>query len=97
VGVDEIAARTHLTKRTLYAHFRSKDDLLAATLARYSELDRQRAADDRRTATGRGSGDDRVSVSAKWSNGPASRAGPVSDLHASSSNSLIFKGATVLA
>ena len=42
VGMDEIAARARLTKRTLYAHFRSKDDLLAATLARYSELDRER-------------------------------------------------------
>jgi AcrR family transcriptional regulator len=42
VSMDEIAARARLTKRTLYAHFRSKDDLLAATLTRYSELDRQR-------------------------------------------------------
>jgi AcrR family transcriptional regulator len=42
VSMDEIAARAKLTKRTLYAHFRSKDDLLAATLTRYSELDRER-------------------------------------------------------
>lgn len=42
VSMDEIALRARLTKRTLYAHFRSKDDLLAATLTRYSELDRQR-------------------------------------------------------
>ena len=42
VSMDEIAARAGLTKRTLYAHFRSKDDLLAATLQRYSELDRER-------------------------------------------------------
>lgn len=42
VSMDEIAARARLTKRTLYAHFRSKDDLLAATLQRYSELDRER-------------------------------------------------------
>lgn len=61
MGVDEIAARTHLTKRTLYTRFRSKDYLLAAMLARYSELDRQKAAGDRSTATGRGSGDDQVS------------------------------------
>jgi AcrR family transcriptional regulator len=45
VSMDEIAARARLTKRTLYAHFRSKDDLLAATLARYSELDRERFRD----------------------------------------------------
>ncbi len=42
VSVDEIAARAGLTKRTLYAHFRSKDDLLAATLQRYSDLDKAR-------------------------------------------------------
>jgi AcrR family transcriptional regulator len=42
VTMDEIAARAGLTKRTLYGHFRSKDDLLAATLARYSELDLER-------------------------------------------------------
>lgn len=32
VGVDEIAAGAGVTKRTLYNHFRSKDDLLAAAL-----------------------------------------------------------------
>jgi AcrR family transcriptional regulator len=32
VGVDEIAARAGVTKRTLYYHYRSKDDLLAAVL-----------------------------------------------------------------
>ena len=42
VSMDEIAARARVTKRTLYAHFRSKDDLLAATLQRYSEFDRGR-------------------------------------------------------
>jgi AcrR family transcriptional regulator len=30
VGVDEIAAAANVTKRTLYYHFRSKDELLAA-------------------------------------------------------------------
>jgi len=30
VGVDTIAAKANVTKRTLYDHFRSKDDLLAA-------------------------------------------------------------------
>jgi AcrR family transcriptional regulator len=42
VSLDEIAARARLTKRTLYLYFRSKDDLLAATLGHYSELDRMR-------------------------------------------------------
>lgn len=32
VGVDEIAAAANITKRTLYYHFRSKDELLAAVL-----------------------------------------------------------------
>ena len=32
VGVDEVAARAGVTKRTLYYHFRSKDDLIAAYL-----------------------------------------------------------------
>jgi AcrR family transcriptional regulator len=34
-NVDGIAARAGVTKRTLYSHFRSKDDLLAAVLVRY--------------------------------------------------------------
>jgi AcrR family transcriptional regulator len=33
VSVDEVAARAGLTKRTLYYHFKSKDDLVAAYLA----------------------------------------------------------------
>ncbi|MDO8874889.1 MAG: helix-turn-helix domain-containing protein [Pseudolabrys sp.] len=37
-SVDSIAKRANLTKRTLYSHFRSKDDLLAAVLLRYGEL-----------------------------------------------------------
>jgi AcrR family transcriptional regulator len=32
VNVDEIAAAAEITKRTLYSHFRSKDELLAAVL-----------------------------------------------------------------
>lgn len=32
VGVDAVAAKAGITKRTLYAHFRSKDDLVAAYL-----------------------------------------------------------------
>jgi len=38
VSMDEIALRAGVTKRTLYQHFPSKDDLLAATLAHSSEL-----------------------------------------------------------
>jgi AcrR family transcriptional regulator len=34
VGVDRVAATAGLTKRTLYRHFRSKDDLIAASLRR---------------------------------------------------------------
>ena len=33
VSVEEIAAKAGLTKRTIYYHFRSKDDLIAACLA----------------------------------------------------------------
>ena len=38
VNVDEIAAAARITKRTLYAHFRSKDDLLAAVFEAQHEL-----------------------------------------------------------
>lgn len=41
-SVDSIASRAGLTKRTVYAYFRSKDDLLAAVLQRYEELAEQR-------------------------------------------------------
>ena len=37
VSVDDVAARAGLTKRTLYYHFRSKDDLIAAYLAARDE------------------------------------------------------------
>jgi AcrR family transcriptional regulator len=38
VGLDDIAAKAGVTKRTLYYHFRSKDDLLAAAMTAHSEL-----------------------------------------------------------
>jgi len=37
-GVDEIAEAAGITKRTLYQHFRSKDDLLAGVLAAQHDL-----------------------------------------------------------
>src|ERR1700737_3117984 len=37
-SVDTVAARAGLTKRTVYAYFRSKDDLLAAVLYHYREM-----------------------------------------------------------
>src|SRR6266536_5784865 len=38
VGVDEVAAFAGVTKRTLYYHFKSKDELLAAVLELHHEL-----------------------------------------------------------
>ena len=38
VSMDEIAARAGITKRALYQHFASKDELMAMTLAHSSEL-----------------------------------------------------------
>jgi AcrR family transcriptional regulator len=38
IGVDEIAAAAKITKRTLYYHFKSKDDLLAAVLEAQHEM-----------------------------------------------------------
>ena len=37
-SLDDIADRAKVTKRTLYQHFRSKDDLMAEVLAHASEL-----------------------------------------------------------
>jgi AcrR family transcriptional regulator len=38
VGMDDIAARANVTKRTLYQHFSSKDDLIQSALASSSEF-----------------------------------------------------------
>lgn len=43
VGVDEIAAAADVTKRTLYYHFASKDDLLAAVLEEQRPLALEKA------------------------------------------------------
>jgi len=50
VSMDDIAARAGITKRTMYQHFRSKDDLMAAALAHSSELALQRLEQFRRPA-----------------------------------------------
>lgn len=44
-SLDGIAGRAAVTKRTLYAHFRSKDDLLAEVLQHYAVLARRRIDD----------------------------------------------------
>jgi len=51
VSMDEIAARASITKRALYQHFRSKDALMAATLAYSSELALTRLRQFRRPVT----------------------------------------------
>jgi AcrR family transcriptional regulator len=48
VSMDEIAARVGITKRALYQHFRSKDDLMAAVLVQASDLAMRRLHDFRR-------------------------------------------------
>ena len=42
IGMDAIAAQAAVTKRTLYYHFRSKDDLLGAALAFHHRLAMER-------------------------------------------------------
>jgi AcrR family transcriptional regulator len=42
VSVDDVAERAKITKRTLYQHFRSKDDLMAAVLEHASKLGLER-------------------------------------------------------
>ena len=51
VSMDQIAERAKVTKRTLYQHFRSKDDLITAALAHTSELALDRLAQFRLPAT----------------------------------------------
>lgn len=46
--MDDIAERAGITKRALYQHFQSKDDLIAAALAHCSELAIQRLRGFRR-------------------------------------------------
>jgi AcrR family transcriptional regulator len=51
VSMDEIAARAGITKRALYLHFRSKDTLMAETLAYSSELALKRLGQFHRPVT----------------------------------------------
>jgi AcrR family transcriptional regulator len=37
-GVDQIATEAEVTKKTLYAHFKTKNELILATLRRRDEL-----------------------------------------------------------
>src|SRR5262245_35724551 len=72
VGVDEVAALARVTKRTLYYHFESKDDLLAAVLEfhHHLALERVRKHADRY----RGSAEEKVTLVfgelARWSAKP---------------------------
>jgi AcrR family transcriptional regulator len=50
VSMDDIASRAGITKRALYQHFRSKDDLMAAALAQSSEFAIKRLEQFRRSA-----------------------------------------------
>ena len=54
VSMDRIAARAGITKRALYQHFRSKDALMAATLAYSSELALSRLGQFRKPVTSDG-------------------------------------------
>lgn len=67
-SVDGIAARAGVTKRTLYAHFRSKDNLLAEVLVQYEELVSQRLAHigERMPADRRGLVEEFFNQLARW-------------------------------
>ena len=70
VSMDEIAARAKITKRALYQHFRSKDDLIAAALAHCSELAMQRLQGFRRPAKANELIDSFFSELAEWAAKP---------------------------
>ena len=70
VSMDEIAARAKITKRALYQHFRSKDDLIAAALAHCSELAIQRLQGFRRPAKANELIDSFFSELAEWAAKP---------------------------
>jgi AcrR family transcriptional regulator len=73
VSMDDIAARAKITKRAMYQHFRSKDDLMAAALAQSGELAMQRLKQFQRPANAAKLIDTFFGDLAKWAanNGPA--------------------------
>jgi AcrR family transcriptional regulator len=62
VNVDEIAAASRVTKRTLYSHFRSKDELLAAALQLQIEL----MEGSRQDLTGQTAGSSPAQIVESW-------------------------------
>ena len=72
VSVDDIAARAGVTKRTLYYHFASKDDLLASVLAHHHEfaIERIRVWGDRLTGDLAGMVDALFTDLARWAAKP---------------------------
>lgn len=71
-GVDEVAAAAGITKRTLYAHFESKDSLLESVLRQRHELGiaRTRQWADRQTEDLESAIDELFAELVKWSRGP---------------------------
>ena len=72
VSVDDIAAAAHITKRTLYYHFESKDQLLESVLEQQSELALARIA--KRESRYSGKAEEMISILfsdlAEWSRTP---------------------------
>jgi AcrR family transcriptional regulator len=72
VGVDQVAALARVTKRTLYYHFESKDQLLAAVLEFHHQLALERV--QKHAHRYAGSADEKVEVLfrelARWSTKP---------------------------
>ena len=68
--MDEIAQRAKLTKRTLYQHFRSKDELMASALARSSDLALARLEAFRLPAGSEAMIDSLFSQLAEWASKP---------------------------
>jgi AcrR family transcriptional regulator len=70
VSMDDIAARAGITKRALYQHFPSKDDLITAALAHSSELAIERLRAFERPAKSEELIDSFFGQLAKWASTP---------------------------
>src|SRR5215475_8333716 len=70
VSMDAIAARAGITKRALYQHFPSKDDLMKAALVHSSELALQRLQQFNRPAQGEALVDSFFAQLADWAAKP---------------------------